>query len=100
MDTKEKTSSELLQESMDKLLKLPENVLSPSHYEQHKIQVMEFCQVNNLGWCASNVIKYVCRENKKNGLEDLKKARQYLDCLINYKETGVFLTPDKLGEKK
>lgn len=77
-----------------------ENVLSPSHYEQHKIQVMEFCQVNNLGWCASNVIKYVCRENKKNGLEDLKKARQYLDCLINYKETGVFLTPDKLGEKK
>lgn len=79
--------------------KKKEDAINPKHYNSFKIQVMEFCQVNNLGWCASNVIKYVCREGMKNGLEDLKKARAYLDCLINYKETGVFLTPDKLEKK-
>lgn len=76
--------------------------MSPPHYEQHTIQVMEFCQRNNLGWCCSNVIKYVCRENKKNGLEDLKKAMEYLKCLIYFKETGEkkFLTPDKIKKLK
>lgn len=34
------------------------------------------------GYYTGNVIKYVCRWKKKNGLEDLKKARQYLDWLI------------------
>ena len=38
---------------------------------------------------TGNVIKYVCRWKKKNGLEDLKKARQYLDWLI-----------EKVGEKE
>lgn len=75
-------------------------IKSPKHYEQHKIQVMEFCQVNNLSWCASNVIKYICRENMKSGLEDLIKAKSYLDCLIYYKESGKFLTPDKLESIK
>ena len=32
------------------------------------------------------MIKYICRWKKKNGLEDLKKARQYLDWLIDMKE--------------
>lgn len=30
-----------------------------------------------------NVFKYIWRWNKKNGLEDLKKAKNYLDHLIN-----------------
>lgn len=34
------------------------------------------------GYYTGNIIKYVCRWKKKNGLEDLKKARQYLDWLI------------------
>lgn len=34
------------------------------------------------GYYTGNVIKYVCRWKRKNGLEDLKKARQYLDWLI------------------
>lgn len=33
--------------------------------------------------CTANVIKYICRWNKKNGVEDLKKARWYLDYLID-----------------
>lgn len=38
-------------------------------------------------WKVANVIKYVARADKKNGLEDLKKAREYVDMLIADKET-------------
>lgn len=95
-----KSAGENLRKMIPPFQEDDKEILSPKHYEQFKIQVMEFCQVNNIGWCASNVIKYVCRENMKNGLEDLKKARQYLDCLIHYKETGEFFTPDKLQGKE
>lgn len=36
--------------------------------------------------CTANVIKYICRWRKKNGLEDLKKAQWYLNHLIDYVE--------------
>lgn len=32
-----------------------------------------------LGFCLGNVVKYVCRSNQKAGLEDLKKAKWYLE---------------------
>ena len=35
---------------------------------------------------TAQVIKYICRWKKKNGLEDLKKAKWYLDDLIEYVE--------------
>ena len=52
------------------------------HYAVMKIQPIEFILANELGFCEGNVIKYLCRYKRKNGLEDLKKARQYLDFLI------------------
>lgn len=75
------------------------DVTKQQHYTQHEIQVIEFCERNKLGWCASNIVKYVCRENKKNGIEDLEKALTYLKCLIQFKKTGIFITPDKLDGK-
>lgn len=33
--------------------------------------------------CTANVIKYICRWKKKNGVEDLKKAKWYLNRLIS-----------------
>lgn len=39
---------------------------------------------------TSQVIKYICRWNKKNGLEDLKKAEFYLKKLIEKKENDVY----------
>ena len=33
-----------------------------------------------------NVVKYILRFQKKNGIEDLKKARKYLDWLIEEME--------------
>ena len=53
-----------------------------THYKKFAIQPTEFIQKNNLGWCEGNIIKYTTRHNFKNGLEDLKKARHYIDLLI------------------
>lgn len=38
------------------------------------------------GFYTGNVIKYICRWKKKNDLEDLKKARVYLNWLIDHEE--------------
>lgn len=35
-------------------------------------------------YCTGNIIKYICRWPNKNGVEDLKKARWYLDKLIDH----------------
>lgn len=53
-----------------------------NHYKSFKIQPVEFCQINKLDYCTSNVIKYVCRHAFKNGLQDLEKAKHYIDLLI------------------
>jgi hypothetical protein len=34
------------------------------------------------GWDESNAFKYLCRWRRKNGIEDLEKARHYIDLLI------------------
>lgn len=52
------------------------------HYKDMVIQPIEFTHKNNLNFCQGNVIKYVTRYKAKNGLEDLKKARHYIDMLI------------------
>ena len=53
-----------------------------NHYKSFKIQPVEFIHINGLGYIAGNIIKYVCRYKVKNGIEDLRKARQYIDMLI------------------
>ena len=55
----------------------------PSHYNQGKIEVIDAIQDWELNFCEGNVIKYVARHRHKNEpLEDLKKARWYLERLI------------------
>ena len=68
-----------------------DSVNHPSHYTQGSIETidyMESCLTPEefCGGCKMNVLKYVSREKHKNGLEDLKKARWYLDRLISYLE--------------
>ena len=53
-----------------------------SHYKDKAIQPIEYIHANNLGFCAGNVIKYVTRYKDKNGLQDLEKAKHYLEMLI------------------
>jgi hypothetical protein len=54
------------------------------HYKQMKIQPLEYALENGLGICEHAVIKYVTRWKYKHadGVEDLRKARHYLDILI------------------
>jgi hypothetical protein len=68
-----------------------DSVNHPAHYTQGVIETidyMESCLTPEefCGGCKMNVLKYVSREKFKNGVEDLKKARWYLDRLISYLE--------------
>lgn len=58
-----------------------------NHYKQMKIQPVDFIYENNIPYMEANVIKYVCRHKVKNGLQDLEKAKHYIDLLIQ-KEYG------------
>lgn len=53
------------------------------HYKTMAIQPVEFITRNELGFCVGNCIKYLCRFEKKNGKEDLLKARHYIDLLLH-----------------
>lgn len=55
--------------------------INPSYYGK-EIDVIDFCHANNLDFMQGNVIKYVTRYKEKNGLEDLLKAREYIDRII------------------
>ena len=66
-------------------------VTHPSHYTSGKIEVIDFITDQNLDFCLGNVVKYVSRAGKKEEegktitekqIEDLKKARFYLDFKI------------------
>ena len=55
-----------------------------NHYKDCKIQPTEFIHANNIPFIEGNIIKYVIRHRNKNGIEDLKKAKHYIDLLINF----------------
>lgn len=61
---------------------MTDNIKEPAHYIANKIEPIDFIIENNLNFCEGNVIKYISRYKRKNGIEDLKKARQYIDFLI------------------
>ena len=70
-------------------------VAHPAHYQTSNgletIDVMEAFTEDMTGYeavCTSNVLKYICRWKKKNGLEDLKKAEWYLKRLIEHIESS------------
>lgn len=52
------------------------------HYKDMAIQPIEYTLANALGFCEGNVVKYVSRYQHKNGVEDLEKAKHYLELLI------------------
>lgn len=52
------------------------------HYKAKASQPWDYIVSNEMGFLAGNVVKYVTRYRDKNGVEDLKKARHYLDKLI------------------
>jgi len=68
-------------------IKSDDIINTPDHYHKNGIDVIRFAEmqlpVEQLkGFHRINVLKYVTRYDRKNGIEDLKKAKFYLDKLI------------------
>ena len=74
-----------------------EAVNHPAHYGggDNPYEAIKVIENWDLGFCLGNTVKYISRAGKKgdNALEDLKKARWYLDRFITKLE-------EKLGEKQ
>jgi hypothetical protein len=61
-----------------------DSVNHPSHYggEDNPYEAIKVIEAWGLGFCLGNVVKYISRAGKKGEktlLEDLRKARWYLD---------------------
>lgn len=78
--------------TLKELQEMKNNVEHPQHYTNGKyecINVIEDVTKDLVGLeavCTANVIKYMWRWKLKNGVEDLKKARWYLNKLIDNTE--------------
>jgi len=53
-----------------------------SHYKDMAMQPSEFINKNKLQFAEGNVIKYICRHAHKGEVEDLEKAKHYIDMII------------------
>jgi len=69
-----------------------DKVNHPAHYTQGEIECIDAIEAATIGLegmeavCTSQIIKYSWRWKHKNVVEDLKKARYYLDYLIEYED--------------
>ena len=63
-------------------LDINDPVSHPAHYTDGKIEVIDFIEDKGLNFHRGNAVKYIARAGKKDPtkeIEDLKKARWYLD---------------------
>ena len=80
------------EEEMSDNEKMSDNVNHPAHYTQGGIECIDAIEAAVTGLngieavCTGNAIKYLWRWKQKNGIEDLKKARWYVDRLIAERE--------------
>lgn len=65
------------------------NVEHPPHYKAGGIETIDVIEAYGLSFHLGNVVKYVLRHDQKGGLEDLHKARWYLDRYIAHLEGDV-----------
>ena len=54
------------------------------HYKRFIIQPVEFCYHNEIPYLEATAIKYLCRWRDKGGLQDLQKAKHFIDILIDF----------------
>lgn len=63
-------------------MKDKDSKISPSYYKVG-IQPIDYIESWNMDYCAGNIVKYITRYKRKNGREDLLKAKWYLERLID-----------------
>ena len=83
------------------------NVDHPNHYQSETgIEVIDVIKAftselsGEEAFCIGNAIKYICRYSKKNGVEDLEKAKWYIDRVISIRKTEFLKTPDPTADVK
>jgi hypothetical protein len=78
----------IIQEQRKQLeaLKANDVQVAGTHYKSKAVQPWDYIVANNLGYLEGNIVKYVSRWKDKGGVDDLKKARHYLDKLIETQE--------------
>jgi hypothetical protein len=54
-----------------------------NHYLKYKISPVEFIIKNNIGFVEGNILKYILRFKEKGGVQDLLKAKHYIELLID-----------------
>ena len=74
-------------ETMSKIQE-KEKVNHPDHYNKG-IETIDYIESWNMNFAQGNVVKYVSRYAMKGGLEDLRKAKWYLDRLIELEEKNM-----------
>lgn len=61
----------------------PKNIITnPTHYTKWGIEPLDFAEQNDYNMHQYCILKYIHRYKYKNWVEDLKKARVFLDRLI------------------
>ena len=68
-----------------------EKIKHPSHYNKG-IEMWDYAHSHDLNFFEGNIVKYITRWKDKNGVEDLHKAKQYLDKLIELEEKNIIVT--------
>ena len=71
-----------------------DDISKPVHYNQGGIEPIDYIVKNKLSYCEGNVVKYITRWRHKNCIQDLKKAKQYIDFIID-KEAKPTVTESK-----
>ena len=71
------------------ILAIDDPVNSPKHYTQGSMEVITAIEGLGLDYHQGNVLKYVSRYRYKNGIEDLRKAKWYIDRLLYIEEQRI-----------
>ena len=58
-----------------------ERQIGGNHYKHLVIQPLEYIFKNKLPYLDGNIIKYITRHRDKHGIEDLRKAKHYLELI-------------------
>lgn len=72
-------------------IRMDADTVTPDYYKSDGVETIDYLHAflaedEFNGFCKGNVIKYVSRANRKNGIEDIRKARDYIGYLITSME--------------
>jgi|TARA_R100001530_G_scaffold1283_1_gene2247 hypothetical protein len=82
--SKERHDEYMARMTAEEKLIASEKQIGGNHYKDRVIQPIDYIVKNNLDFLEGNVVKYITRWREKGGIEDLKKAKHYLELKIEF----------------